>query len=131
MERTESKELNFTKARLDAVKGRVPMIIRDGDHYKLKMGKPEVWPEEPVTYSLEEDDFERFQNQLGEPLPKQAGQKLADLLEEKPPWDVKAEAEKVFADMQILGVGFTLNGKHVPYSEVTRDPDDDIEVNGS
>ena len=45
LDRTGSKELNFTKERLDAVKGRVPMIIIDGDHHKLMMGTPEAWPE--------------------------------------------------------------------------------------
>ena len=45
LDRTSSKELNFTKERLDAVKGRVPMIVRDGDHYKLTTGIPEAWPD--------------------------------------------------------------------------------------
>lgn len=45
LERTGSKELNFTRERLDAVKGRVPMVIRDGDHYRLTTGIPESWPD--------------------------------------------------------------------------------------
>lgn len=43
----------------------------------------------------------------------------------------KPEAEKVFDDMVLYGTGCSLNGKHVPLSEVMRNPDDDIEVNGS
>lgn len=73
-------------AELDAVRGTVPIVEYHPGKIVYRLGTPEAWPEEPVTYSLEDDDFERFQNQLGEPLPMQAGQKLADLLEEKPPW---------------------------------------------
>lgn len=47
IDRTGSKELNFTKQRLDAVQGRVPLIIIDGDHIRLLAGIPEAWPEEP------------------------------------------------------------------------------------
>lgn len=94
--RTESRELNFTKERLDAVKGDVPMIFRDGDHYKLRYGTPEAWPEEPNG-----DMLNGF------------------------------EAEKVFADMQIFGTSFSFGGKLIPIIEVMRNPDDDIEVNGS
>ena len=58
LDRTGSKELNFTKERLDAVKGRVPMIIIDGDHHKLMMGTPEAWPEEPNGDMMNGHDIE-------------------------------------------------------------------------
>lgn len=35
-----------------------------------------------------------------------------------------SEAEKVFSDSQMFGVGFSMNGKHVPYSEAVRSSDE-------
>lgn len=89
--RIGGKEIHLKLEELDAVKGMVLMAEYHPGKIVYRLGTPEAWPEEPVTYALEDDDFERFQNQLGEPLPKQAGQKLADLLEEKPPWSSDIE----------------------------------------
>lgn len=86
IQRLSGKEIHLTMAELDAVRGTVPIVEYHPGKVVYRIGAPEAWPEEPVTYALEDDDFERFQNQLSEPLTKEAEQKLKDLLEEKPPW---------------------------------------------
>lgn len=103
--RLHRREVNITTDELAEAEKYVLVAHYTGDKVLCQIGIVEAWPE-----SEQRIDAIGQNGNTGEHY---------------------AEINKIIGDAFCYGRGFARNGKHIPHDEVMRDPDDDIEVNGS